>query len=363
VKKFDSRKRSAHEFPLREGNSVSVIQVSIMTKLTTAFLGVAHIHAPDFVRRINARSGDITVKAVYDHDKIRGEARTAELPGSVFVADPLTIIDDPSIDSVIICTETNLHKDLVIKSAKAGKNIFCEKPIGISASDAKAMADAVRAAGVVFQTGFMQRGGSGNQFIRREVMAGNLGKITRARYSNCHQAALDGWFDTDWRWMADKNAAGGGAFLDMGAHVLDLVIYTLVPSEGEIVRVAASLGNRGGRYGTEIDEYGTGLLTFKSGASVVIEASWVDPALRSATEVFGTEGQIQIKDGEVYYYSKKVEGADGKTPVKDLPAAAPHAFELFWEKLLGNELPVGLVSIDEAELGAVTMEKLYKSAS
>ena len=331
-----------------------------MTRLTFAFLGVAHIHTPDFVRRINERGDNAAVKYVYDREQARAEIRSNELEGSAVTDSVEAALNDPEIDAVIVCAETSLHRDLVVRAAGAGKHIFCEKPLAIGAVDAEIMADAVKAAGVVFQTGFFQRSSPANRFIKQEVLAGHLGKITRVRYSNCHHAALAGWFDTDWRWLAEKKWSGGGALLDMGAHPLDLLINTFVPTEGNIVGMSSSLGNRGGRYGNEIDEYGTGLFTFESGASAVIEASWVDPALRSATEVFGTEGQIQVKDGVVYYYSTHVDGADGKTPTLDLPTVAPHAFELFIDKLLGKSLPIELVSVDEARLGSALMEKLYE---
>jgi predicted dehydrogenase len=224
------------------------------------------------------------------------------------------------------------------------------------------MADAIKAAGVTFQTGYFQRSSPVHQFIKREVVAGNLGKITRVRYYNGHQAALDGWFDTEWRWHADAKLAGGGAMLDMGAHPLDLIIDTYLPIEGAPKLVTGALGNRGGRYGTEIDEYGVGLIQFASGAVAEWEASWVAPSLRSPTEIFGTEGQIQVKDGGLFYYSKKVEGADGKTPVTDLPPAAPHAFDLFWDALLGRALQVPLVGVEEAATGSTLMERVYQSA-
>ena len=333
-----------------------------MTQLVTAFLGVAHIHTPGFISTLNKRPSDVRVKAVTDHDAARGQKRAEELSGSTFVADPQAIFDDPEITSVIICAETVRHRELVVEAAQAGKNIFCEKPLGLGADDARTMADAIKAAGVTFQTGFFQRGSPANQFIKREVAAGNLGKITRVRYSNGHQAALDGWFDTDWRWLTEPKLSGGGAMLDLGAHPLDLIINTFLPTEGAVTEVSGMLGNQGGRYGTEVDEYGVAMLQFASGAVAEFEASWVDPALHSPTEIFGTEGQIQVKDGGVYYFSKKVDGADGKTPVTDLPAAAPHAFDLFWDALLGKELQVPLITVDEAATGSMLMERIFQSA-
>lgn len=333
-----------------------------MTQLTTAFLGVAHIHTPGFISTLNKRADEVRVKLVTDHDAERGQRRAGEMAGSQFVADPQQIFDDPEITSVVICAETNRHRELVTAAAQAGKHIFCEKPLGLGADDSRVMADAITAAGVTFQTGFFMRSSPAMQFVRREVQAGNLGKITRARYSNCHQAALAGWFDTEWRWLTDPKQAGGGAMLDLGAHVLDIIIHTFPRTEGEVTQVSGALGSRGGRYGGEIDEYGAGLLTFASGAIAELEASWVDPSLRSPLEVFGTEGQIQVKDGGVYYYSQKVEGMDGKTPITDLPPAGPHAFDLFWDALGGKELAVPLIPVEEAALGSVLMERIYQGA-
>lgn len=333
-----------------------------MTQLVTALLGAAHIHTPGFINSLNKRTDEVRVKSVTDHDAERGRRRAAELPGSEFVADAQQVFDDPEITSVVICAETNRHRELVVAAALAGKHIFCEKPLGLGAEDSRVMAAGIKAAGVTFQTGFAMRSSSVAQFIRGEVQAGNLGKITRARYSNCHQAALEGWFDTEWRWLTDPKLAGGGAMLDLGAHALDIAIHTFSPTEGEVTQVSGALGSRVGRYGSEIDEYGAGLLTFSSGAIVELEASWVDPALRSPTEVFGTEGQIQVKDGGVFYFSPKVEGMDGKTPVSDLPPAGPHAFDLFWDALLGKELPVALVPVEEAALGSTLMERIYQAA-
>ena len=333
-----------------------------MSTLTTAFLGVAHIHTPGFIKSLNDRTADVRVKAVFDVQADRGKQRAGEMPGADFVASAEAIFADPEITSVVICSETVQHKDLVVAAAKAGKHIFCEKPLGLGADDAKVMADAIKAAGVTFQTGFFMRGDPNHQFIKREVAAGNLGKITRVRYSNCHQAALDGWFDTDWRWLADAKLAGGGAMLDLGAHPLDLIVDTYLPVEGEVVDVAAKLGNKGGRYGTEIDEFGTALLTFASGATAVVEASWVDPSLRSPVEVFGTEGQIQLIDGALRYFSKRVDGADGKTPVTDLPKPGTHAFNAFFDVLLGKPVSVPLITVDQAAAGSTIMERVYNAA-
>src|SRR5688500_17513086 len=118
---------------------------------TLGFFGCAHIHTPGFIKAIQKRPA-IKVKAVFDMDVARAELRAKEL-GAKVVRDFSEINNDQSIDAVVICSETNRHRDFVIEAAKAKKTIFVEKPLGMYAEDAHQMADAVEKAGVKFQTG------------------------------------------------------------------------------------------------------------------------------------------------------------------------------------------------------------------
>ena len=324
---------------------------------TTAFLGVAHIHTPGFIKAINKRD-DVACKYVYDHDAARAQKCADEL--SAQVANIETILADDEVTSVVICSETRGHTELVERVAQAGKHLFVEKPLATTQDEATRMASAIEAAGVVFQTGFFMRGWPANIFIKREVEAGNLGTITRMSYTNCHQGALAGWFDTDWRWIADKNEAGGGGFADLGAHALDIVLWCLAPTCGEVVKTAATLGNSTGRYGdlSAIDEWGVGLVTFENGAVGIVQAGWVDPKGSTPIEVHGTKGHIVVRDNQVFYYSENVEGADGGEWT-DLPDAPASGFGAFWDKLAGEDVP--LVSVQQAAQESGVMALLYDS--
>jgi predicted dehydrogenase len=75
--------------------------------------------------------------------------------------------------------------------------------------------------------------------------------------------------------------------------------------------------------------------------------------------VAGTEGQIYVNDGKVYFHSSQVEGADG-SEWTDLPEALPHAFDLFLDAVLGQDVP--LVTAREAADRAAVMEAFYQAA-
>ncbi len=319
-----------------------------------AFIGCAHIHTPAFVEKVKARN-NVQVAAVWDHDKNRAAKNAVALNSSV-VDDYHTILADPEIRSVVICSETNLHRELVLAAAEAGKNMFVEKPLSANAAEAQELADAVEKAGVIFQTGYFMRGNPVNIFLKQQIEAGSFGKITRVRHSNCHSGSLGGWFDTDWRWMADPDIAGCGAYGDLGTHSLDIVMWFL----GNPKKAFSTIFPLTNRYGENCDEYGEGNLVFDNNVIATIAAGWVDCANPVVCEICGTEGHAVYMNDQLFFQSSKVEGADGLTPWTKLPDAMPHAFDLYLDKILDNK-DVPLVSVREAAERNIVMAALYKA--
>jgi predicted dehydrogenase len=320
-----------------------------------AIVGCAHIHTPNFVKRLQARQ-DVRVVAVWDHDTTRAR-RTAEALGAqTYGLD--AIWRDATIRAAIICSETDRHPELVAAAAGAGKDLFVEKPLGIAGRDAWAMAEAVERAGVRFQTGYFMRGQPINLFLREQIRRGSFGTITRVRLTNCHNGALRGLFDTDWRWMTDPAVAGFGGFGDLGSHALDLLLW-LLGDGATVTEVTARTGNATQRYG-DCDEYGEGMLRFADGPIATIAAGWVSPASPITHEISGTGGSAVVVNGELYLQSERVAGADGKRPWRDLPEMQPHAFELFLDALVGQDVP--LIGVREAARSSAVMEALYAAA-
>jgi len=321
---------------------------------TLALIGAAHIHTPGFVKKMAGRD-DVTVKAVWDHDEQRAAKNAEQLPGST-VAHLDAILSDEQITAVVICSETNRHPELVGRAAAAGKHLFVEKPLGMAADDSREMAKAIRDAGVIFQTGYFMRGAPEHQFIKRQIDAGAFGKITRVVHNNRHQGSIGRWFDTDWRWMADPQIAGVGAFGDLGTHSLDIMLWWMGDDVAEVTGdVQVVLGNYG-----DCDENGVGLLKFPGGAVGEIAAGWVSVANPVKFEVSGTEGNAVFVNGQLFFQSEHVDGADGKQQWTDLADAWPHAFDLYLDAINGKDAP--LVDVDAAAYRGVVMGAIYQGA-
>ncbi len=223
------------------------------------------------------------------------------------------------------------------------------------AKDGHAIADAIEKAGVTFQTGYFRRGEPSLLFLKDRIDNKAFGKITRARFSNCHGGALGGWFDTEWRWMADPKLAGCGAFGDLGTHGLDILMWWL----GDVTTCTAAIDNGTARY-PDCDELGEGIIRFKSGVIATLGASWDDVANPITAEICGTEGHAFILNGKVHYQSKQDKTSDLKKEWTDLPPAKPAGFPAFLDAVTAK--PADLVNVRDAAARSSVMEAMYVAA-
>jgi len=322
--------------------------------VTLAFVGCAHIHTPGFIKLLNGRS-DVKTKWVWDHDATRAEKRAKDLSAQV-VPDLEKIWSDPEVAAVVICSETNRHHELVLAAAKAGKHMFVEKPLGITARESEEMANAIQKAGLLFTTGYFMRTEPAHLFLKDEIAKGTFGKITRVRGSNCHAGSLKGYFDSEWRWMADPKIAGVGAFGDLGTHKLDILMWMF----GDIDEVSSHVKIVTGRY-KDCDETGEALMMFKNGIIGTLAAGWVDVDDPVQLLISGTEAHATIVNGELYLKHARGSGSDGKKPVKELPSAPPLPLHQFVDAVAGKK-DQPLVTPAEAAARVKVMEAMYKAA-
>jgi predicted dehydrogenase len=334
--------------------AATIPSVLAQKQTVVALVGVAHIHTPGFVNLLKTRS-DVRVKSVWDHQPGRAEPYAKDL-GAASVSEAGEIWSDKEVQAVIICSETNRHHDLVLAGAKAGKHMFVEKPLGTTAKESLAMAEAIEKANLLFTTGYFMRTDAKHLFLKEQVALGNFGTITRVRGSNCHSGSLGGWFDKEYRWMADPKIAGVGAFGDLGTHKLDILMWLL----GDVDSVTAQIRTVTGKYG-DCDETGEGLIRFKNGVLGTLAAGWVDTEDPVQLLISGTEGHATIVDNHLYFKSKKVPGSDSKDVFTALPKAPRAPMHQFLDAV-GGAKDQPLVPVREAAARVKIMEALYKGA-
>ena len=330
-------------------------------KTTLALVGCAHIHVPGFTKQLAERP-DVRVKWAWDPDPAR-VAKWGAAVGARTASSVGEILADPEVKGVLITSETNRHRDLVLAAAKAGKHLFVEKPLGVTGAESRAMAEAIEKAGVLFTTGYFMRTDPKVLFLREQVAKRAFGRVTHAAAWNCHSGSLGGWFDEKpgnvaetWRWMADPKVAGVGAFGDLGTHSLDILMWLLGPVESASAEVRVITG----RYG-DCDETGTAMLRMKDGVVATLVAGWVDVSNPLTLQIAGTEGQAVIVQDQLYFESKKVAGSKLAEPVTGL-APGPKSPLQQWVDAVAGATGQPLVTPREAAARVAAMEAAYESA-
>ena len=181
-----------------------------------------------------------------------GIAKTTKNPDEVFA--------DPDIDAVFITSSTDTHADFLIKAAKAGKHIFCEKPIDTNIPRIKEAIAAAEAAGVKLQVGFVRRFDKNHKAVADTAASGELGKRYVVKVTSR---------DPEGPPMAYV-AVSGGIYMDMAIHDFDMVRYLSGSEVTEVYAMGTVLTDPGYAEYNDVD---TSIVTlkFENGAIGVID--------------------------------------------------------------------------------------------
>jgi predicted dehydrogenase len=163
------------------------------------------------------------------------QAAAAEIGCDFWTADYRELLARPDIDVVDVSAPNSAHEEVVIAAARAGKHIYCEKPLAMNVAEAQRMVAAAAAAGVTTQMTFNFRFFPAIQRARQLVEGGFLGRIFsfRGRYYRASYISPDKPIS----WRQQRAVAGGGALYDLGSHVIDILYFLL----GEFGSVQATL--------------------------------------------------------------------------------------------------------------------------
>ncbi|GAB1482949.1 inositol 2-dehydrogenase [Treponema sp.] len=214
------------------------------------------------------------------------EAWAKGLGARIVSKDPKDLLSDSNIDAVIICSSTDTHADLTIAAAKAGKHIFCEKPIDLTIAKVQAALSAVKTAKVKLQVGFNRRFDHNFSRIKELSLAGDLGDIHIVKITSRDPAPPP----------AKYVAVSGGIFMDMMIHDFDMARFQ---AGSEIVEVHATgavlIDPEIGKAG-DIDTAIVSL-KFANGAIGVIDNSRkAIYGYDQRVEVFGSKGSAQAEN-------------------------------------------------------------------
>ena len=251
-----------------------------------AMLGAGFI-GDFYTYSINGQRNRDRVHVIYSRDEARGKAFARKHGIPKWTTSMKDAINDPEVDVVVIGLPNNLHLEAVKLATASKKAVFCTKPLGRNAAEAKKMLDMVEKAGVTH--GYMEDLVYTPKTLKalKSVEMGAIGEVTWARSRETHPGPHSNWFWT-------KEISGGGVLLDMGCHCIEIcrsyIGKRIKPVE--VMCWADTLVKP-----IEAEDNALGWVRYENGAVGQFEVSWTfRGGMDLRDEVMGTDGTIWINN-------------------------------------------------------------------
>jgi len=284
------------------------------------------------------RAKNAKLLAVMDADKDKAKEVGEEF-GVRYYSNIEDILRDRDIQVIYIATPVYLHKEQIIRSARAGKHILSEKPLALKSEEAEEIIDVCKKEGVKLGVGYMMRFHSLHQKAKEMIENNELGDIVFAR------AQLSCWYPPiPGAWRQDPALGGGGALIDMGIHSLDLLEYM---TGSEVEEVACFTDNVIHSYKSE--DSSLVMVRFKNKAHGVVDSYFniPDNSSKNRLEIYGTKGSLlaegtigQSSSGEMFAYLEEDSKGYNASHVRDIKG--------------GMKIKVPLFNMYQAEVEAFT---------
>ncbi len=190
------------------------------------------------------------------------------------------------LDAVVVSLPTYLHVECAISAVEEGKNVFLEKPLARNPEEGREIVSAVRKNCVKFMVGYPLRFASEFVNLKSQMESGVLGDIQLAYAVNVaagpffHRAESTTPRPVP-EWWLNKELTGGGALMDLGCHMINLLRWYL----GEVSDIKTRLGYR---FNFDFEDYATCIVDFERGTSAVVNVGWFSQNTALGVELFGT---------------------------------------------------------------------------
>ncbi len=315
------------------------------------FMGKAHSNAYRQVGRFFDLPVEVGMHTICGRNEAKVREAAETMGWENVETDWRKVVANPEIDVIDISTPGNLHAEIAIAAAEAGKAVFCEKPIGNTLEEAERMAEAVRKAGVPNAVFHNYRKAPAAALVKKFIEEGKLGTIYHMRAVYLQDWIADPNFPLVWR--LQKEVAGSGTHGDINAHIIDMaryllgefdevvgLLHTFVKQRPLAGEIDANLGAKASQEMGEVtvDDAAMFLAKFKNGALGTFEASRFAVGRKNhhRWEINGSKGSVVWdleKMNELQYYSElDEEGTKGFRTIQATEGGHPYA---------GHYWPVG----------------------
>jgi len=312
------------------------------------FMGKAHSNAYRALPMFFPESVHPNMKVICGRNENAVSKAAKQFGWEEYTTDWKELLERDDIDLIDINAPSNVHKEIAIAAAKAGKHLYCEKPLALTLEDSREMLAVAEDAGIKHMVGFNYRYAPAVMLAKKLIEEGRLGKINHFRGWFLQDFIVDPNFPLVWR--LQKEVAGSGAHGDLGAHLIDMA-HHLVGDLSEVIGMSetfikerplpdemtglSATGNKDAEKGpVTVDDATLFLARFKNGALGSFEATRFATGHRSTNsfEINGSKGSVifdfeRMNELQVYFND---DAADVQGFRRVVATDDVHAFSEAW---------------------------------
>ena len=265
----------------------------------TGYIGRCHAIAYAQAPTVFSLDAELVLEYLAEVTSELAEKKAKEFGFKRFTDDWRDIVQDPNVDVVDICTPNFLHKEIALAAIANGKHVYSEKPLALTAVDAKLMYEAAKQAGVKTLVGFNYIKNPTTQLAREINANGEIGEVIH--FYGTHNEDYLANKNTPLDWHCVKEKAGLGALGDLAAHIVQMSQYLLgqdirsvIGDMQTVIKTRPNPNNLQERLAVENEDQATALVRFANGCMGTIETSRIACGRKMGLSyvITGTKGSI-----------------------------------------------------------------------
>jgi len=288
----DKQTESSRE-NVKKATSIGLIGYGGIGKLHTVNWRNLHLYYPDIPVKLSLRGAAAKTRDSADQAVQQGGFEYG-------TTDYQELLDDTEIDLIDICTPNNLHYPIFMAALEADKHIYCEKPLALNLEEAEEMLRLAESSDGIIQLAFNYRFIPAIMKAKQLIDEGFLGEVINFRAQYFHTGYLNP--DKPMSWRLSQDISGGGALVDLGSHVIDLMLYLAGPFKRIMAQTKTFIAQRpvgaGSRETAEVlvDDHAQLMVELTAGGVGIVEVSRVAQGTTDNLnfEIHGSQGSIKF---------------------------------------------------------------------
>ncbi len=267
-------------------------------KVKIGMIGVGQIGKIHLTRYKDIPEAEIVAVCDLNETEAQRVAKEHDVPTVLTDYHELLAMDE--VQAVDVCLHNRLHAPVTIDALRAGKNVYCEKPMAATYAEAKRMYDVAQETGQKLAIQFFSLYDPATRAAKRLIDDGQLGRVYYAKarhYRRRGRPFVDGYGTAQ---FVNSETSAGGALLDMCVYHTARMVYLL--GNPDVLTVSGSTFQQLDMYedrressGYDVEEFGLGLIRLAGGMTLFVEEAWaVNQPSGGSHQIFGSKGGLQL---------------------------------------------------------------------